>query len=81
MTLTNFLVGKTGTLQGFKPKLGPNALGFRTGLREEYDRIAKILSGEREIRQKAKWQQILDRNVLSAGATKSSANSNSFKEM
>ena len=77
--LTNFLIGKPGTLRGLKPKLGPNAPGFRTGLREEYDRIAKILSDQRGIRQQAKRKRTLDKKALNAGATKSS--DLSFKEM
>ena len=78
-TLTNFLIGKAGTLRGLKPKLGPNAPGFRTGLKEEYNRIAKILSGQRAIRQQAKRKRTLDKKALNAGATKSS--DLSFKEM
>ena len=42
MALTNFLIGKPGNVRGLKPKLGPNAPVFRTGLRRECDRIAKI---------------------------------------
>ena len=79
VTLTNFLIGKAGTLRGLKPKLGPNAPGFRTALTEEYHRIAKIISGQRGIRQQAKRKRTLDKKALKAGATKSS--DLSFKEM
>ena len=79
VTLTNFLIGKPDTLRGLKPKLRPNTPGFRTGLRKEYDRIAKILSDRRVIRQQAKRKRTLEKKALNAGATKSS--DLSFKEM
>ena len=79
VTLSNFLIGKAGTLRGLKPKRGPNSPGFWTGLREEYDRIAKILSDQRAIRQQAKRNQTLDKKALNARASKSS--DLSFKEM
>ena len=78
VTLTNFLIGKPDTLRGLKPKLGPNAPGCRTGLREEYDRIAKILSDQRAIRQQVKRKRALVKKTLK-GATKLS--DLSFKEM
>jgi len=79
VTLTNFLIGKAGTLRGLKPKLGPNAPGFRIALTEEYYKLAKIVSGQRVIRQQAKRKRTLDKKALKAGATKSS--DLSFKEM
>ena len=48
VTITEFLIGKPGTLQNFKPKLGPNVPGFWTGLADKYARITKILSDDRE---------------------------------
>ena len=71
-TVTNHLIGKSGPLSNWKPKIGPNAPGFRAYLRDEYNRIVSVLIDDRAAVKEANRKRKIEKKARNVGATVSS---------
>ena len=71
-TITNHLIGKSGGLSSWKPKIGPNAPGFRADLRDEYNRIVSVLIDDRAAVKEANRKRKIEKKARNVGATVSS---------